>query len=341
MAKDKERSINPAQQQRKLDKAKALKKGKAEAQARRNEKLARRNPDRLQKQIDDLKALEAAGDIKPREKQILADLERDLRAVRKAREALGERAPQHGNRESGQHVIRGGNENSGNILGKRRHDGERKASHQNIIRQDESSGSETDESVRRIPMPKDTPPPIPHAYRRTNHNRPVNANMEPLGEGPGGGERQPQYTLPSKPIIEARTTYSSAPQIRDLKREAIERFVPTVVRRKQEAARGVGGHLVEPEEMDRLEAEGYVAAPQHQEKREKGGSGVDHEAEARRLAEEEARFLQELKMQEVDGGAEDSGNIPGVGRSAELDAELGAGGSRHRVEIEEVEDEDM
>src|SRR5271170_5429312 len=124
MAKDKERSINPAQQQRKLDKAKALKKGKAEAQARRNEKLARRNPDRLQKQIDDLKALEAAGDIKPREKQILADLERDLRAVRKAREALGERAPQHGNRESGQHVIRGGNENSGNILGKRRHDGE-------------------------------------------------------------------------------------------------------------------------------------------------------------------------------------------------------------------------
>jgi WW domain binding protein 11 len=335
MAKDKDRSINPAQQQRKLDKAKALKKGKAEAQARRNEKLGRRNPDRLQKQIDDLKALEAAGDIKPREKQILADLERDLRAVQKAREALGERAPQYGKRESSQHVIKESNDNKGNILGKRRHDGERKPLHQNTIHQDESSGSETDESIRRIPMPKDTPPPIPHAYRRTNHNRPVNANanMEPLGEGPGGGERQPQpnaHTLPPKPIIEARTIYSSAPLIRDLKREAVERFVPTVVRRKQEAARGVGGHLVEPEEMDRLEAEGYVAAPQHQEKREKGGSGVDHEAEARRLAEEEARFLQELEMQEMDGEGEDGGNVPGV-----------SAGSRHRVEIEEVEDEDM
>ena len=88
MARDKERSINPAQQQRKLEKARQLNKSRAELQARRNEKLAKRNPDRLQRQIDDLKALEATGEIKPREKAILQDLERDLKAVRKARESL-------------------------------------------------------------------------------------------------------------------------------------------------------------------------------------------------------------------------------------------------------------
>lgn len=95
MARDKERSVNPAQQQRKLEKAKQLKKSRAELQAKRNEKLARRNPDRIQRQIDDLKALEASGEIKPREKAILDDLERDLKAVRKAREALGQKAPQY------------------------------------------------------------------------------------------------------------------------------------------------------------------------------------------------------------------------------------------------------
>src|SRR5271167_2141353 len=94
MAKDKERSINPAQQQRKLEKAKALKKGKTEAQARRNEKLARRNPDRLQRQVDDLRALEESGQIKPREKQLLEQLQKDVNAVRKARDTLGDKAPQ-------------------------------------------------------------------------------------------------------------------------------------------------------------------------------------------------------------------------------------------------------
>jgi hypothetical protein len=69
MAKDKERPANPAQQQRKLEKAKPLRESKAEAQARRNEKLARRNSDRLQRQVDNLKALEESGRIKPREKQ--------------------------------------------------------------------------------------------------------------------------------------------------------------------------------------------------------------------------------------------------------------------------------
>ena len=69
MAKDKERSINPAAAQRKLDKQKSLKKGKAEALARRNEKLARRNPERIQRQINDLKSMEESGQkLRPRDK---------------------------------------------------------------------------------------------------------------------------------------------------------------------------------------------------------------------------------------------------------------------------------
>lgn len=153
MAKDKERSLNPAQAQRKLDKAKALKKSKAELQARRNEKLARRNPDRIQRQIDDLKSLEASGDIKTREKAILADLERDLKAVHKAREALGGKAPpQHGNKQPPPR--RDGNNT---VLGKRQHNGQPKNPHQRSRRDSPGSASDTDESVRRIPMPEDTP----------------------------------------------------------------------------------------------------------------------------------------------------------------------------------------
>jgi WW domain binding protein 11 len=310
MAKDKERSVNPAQQQRKLDKAKALKKGKAELQARRNEKLARRNPDRLQRQVDDLKALEESGSIKPREKQILEELEKDLRAVRKAREALGEKAPQYSNKP-GQPRREGGDDRAkdGN-LGKRRWNGERKQEWDKG--QEQSSGSETDESVRRIPMPRDTPPPIP---QRRVHRPGTSANAEPLA-GNRGGERQPNETPPIHSLIEAKTTYESAPQIRDLQKEAIGRFVPNVVRKKQDAIKAPG-ILVEPEELDKLERQGYIGQkdkqsrdtlPQQALSLTSGASvadtpSVDIDAEARRLAEEEERFRREMKhvtMEEVE-----------------------------------------
>jgi hypothetical protein len=299
MAKDKERSVNPAQQQRKLEKAKALKKSKGELQAKRNEKLARRNPDRLQRQIDDLKALEASGDIKAREKAILEELERDLKAVRKARETLGEKAPHYGNRQPPR---RDDGDNANNsVLGKRRHDGERKPFHS---RRD-SSGSDTDDSVRRIPMPEDTPPPIPREHRRYFQKE--------------NKDKQPTQPVP---VVETQTTYSAAPQIRDLKKEAISKFVPNIVRRKQEAARGTAGGLVEPEEMDRLEAEGYLRTNQNTSTSTttETATGPDTD-EARRLAEEEARFQRELATEDVQ-----TESIPHQ--------------RLRNVQIEEVEDED-
>lgn len=307
MPKDKERSLNPAQQQRKLDKAKALKKGKAELQARRNEKLARRNPDRLQRQVDDLKALEESGSIRPREKQILEGLEKDLRAVRKAREALGEKAPQYGNKSGPGRRDGGDGRGKDGTLGKRKWNGERRQYWEKG--QEQSSGSETDESVRRIPMPKDTPPPIPQ--RRDNRHG-TSANAEPLA-GNRSGERQSNDSSPVPIAVQPKTTYESAPQIRDLRKEATGRFVPNVVRKKQDAVKGTGT-LVEPEELDKLEREGYIGQKgkqNHEVVPQQPSSlpstapidaitNVDSEAEARRLAQEEERFRREMRQVEIE-----------------------------------------
>ena len=78
----------------KKEKQKQIKKGKAEKQKQRTEKLARRNPDRIQKQIDELKAAGGGdgGMMSMADKKLLAELERDLAAVRKAREVMREKA---------------------------------------------------------------------------------------------------------------------------------------------------------------------------------------------------------------------------------------------------------
>ncbi|KPI41514.1 Protein saf1 [Cyphellophora attinorum] len=306
MAKDKERSVNPAQQQRKAEKAKALKKAKTEQQNRRNEKLAKRNPDRIQRQIDDLKALEAAGDLKAYEKAQLEELERDIKAVRKAREALGEKAPQQsGNRQPQNR------DQDRQVLGKRQHNGDRVPPRHRR----QSDGSDTDDSVRRIPMPEDTPPPIPREHRRYfNHQ---NQDRSQNKENP-----TPVVT----PAVEQKTTYSAAPQLRDLKKEATSRFVPDIVKRKQAAVNGEGG-LLEPEELDKLEAQGYYGPGRDQQQQPPSNAPNSADLEARRqaaqrLAEEEARFAAEMA---VDSNDQPPTNTPLV---------------RKTVYIEEVEDED-
>jgi hypothetical protein len=323
MAKDKERSVNPAAAQRKAEKQKAIKKNKSSTQALRNEKLGRRNPERLQTQINDLKALESKGDLKPREKSILDELEKDLRAITKARDALGDKAPRFG---SGTYRREG--DGNGNRLGKRRHDGQRKE-----FQEPTSEGSDTDEDVRRIPMPKDTPPPLPREYRERRPTQPqhgTNANNEPLGAGAGTD----RMALPAKPA-QTQTTYSSAPQIRDLKLEAVKRFVPNVVRQKQQAVKGIGG-LVEPEELDRLEAEGYGAVAKKALVLPTDTKVDSAEEEARRLAEEEERFRKEMEM-EMDGVEDKPVESPDLGPR-----ERTSGTRRpNQPLVEDVSDEDI
>jgi hypothetical protein len=166
-----------------------------------------------------------------------------LKQVKKAREALGDQAPtfsRNGPRPGGQ-----------GVLGKRRRD------------QEDVSSDDDDvpEDVRKIPMPRDTPPPIPkeildqwYAKRRA---RRANANDTPLGQG-RGGERPPtqETTAPATPVV-AQTVYEAKPVIRDLKKEAVSAFMPTAVRMKMEKSKGRSG-LMEPDEADRLEQEGYL-----------------------------------------------------------------------------------
>src|ERR1700759_218862 len=93
-----ERQINPATAALKASKKASIKKQKTQLAQQRTEKFARRNPDRLQKQIDELNALKdrSGGVLRPKDKETLDQLERDLRAVRKAREILGDKAPTYG-----------------------------------------------------------------------------------------------------------------------------------------------------------------------------------------------------------------------------------------------------
>ncbi|KAI1114044.1 WW domain binding protein 11-domain-containing protein [Nemania sp. NC0429] len=247
----KERNFNPVQAQRKAEKAKAIKKGKAEVAARRNEKLAQRNPERLKKQIEDLKQIESSGGkLTTHEQAVLEGLERDYKAVLKAREALGDRAPSFGYggaRTDGR---------DGGVLGKRRRD------------RDDASGTDDDvpDDVKSIPMPRDTPPPISkevldkwyakrRAARNATGNATGNANDTPLGDGTGRGRGQREGEAPPPP--EAKTVYEAQPMVRNLQKEAISAFVPTTVQMKLDKSKGVGG-LIEPEEADRLEKEGYL-----------------------------------------------------------------------------------
>ena len=224
--------------------------GKADANARRNEKFAQRNPDRIQKQIDDLKRITTSGGkLTKHEESVLEGLERDLKAVIKARESLGDRAPTFGRgpRQDGP----GGPGGPGNgVLGKRRRG-----------RGDESSDdSDVPDDVRSIPMPRDTPPPIPKEvldqwYEKRRASR--NANDTPLGQGRGHESKQEESTPEPTPVFESKTVYEAKPVVRDLRKEAVSAFMPTAVRMKMQKGSGQAG-LMEPEEADQLEKEGYL-----------------------------------------------------------------------------------
>ncbi|OCL11867.1 hypothetical protein AOQ84DRAFT_173045 [Glonium stellatum] len=353
----KEKSINPAQAARKAEKARAVKKSKAQLLTQRIEKLARRNPDRLQRQIDDLKSLEQAEGLKPRDRQQLTQLEKDIAAIRKAREALGDKAPKFGGAErehrSGNErrdKDQKGNSRIGGVLGKRRRDD------RGGQQSDAESSSETDEDARNIPMPKDTPPPLP---RRDNRRqpRPNNPNETPLGE-----LRMP-HALPPKPV--AQTVYEAAPMVRDLRKEATSRFVPTAVQSKLKLVKGqTPGRLIEPEELERLEKEGYKdaekmvrAAVQETEQSAVAGQvkGVEVDLDA-----EEERFEEELKKAEMEEIELANVNAEKAAEAAVQEAEfnmmaaeangqitdLKSQGDRaemelRKVEMEEIDDEDL
>lgn len=156
-------------------------------------------------------------------------------------------------------------------------------------------------------MPRDTPPPIPRGNKRRRGEGNANANLESLGT-----EERVQHELPKKPEAPApRITYEAKPLVRDLRKEAVRAFVPAAVARKAAAAKGgVGERLLEEEEVQKLEREGYIGGTRKGQGNgaSAGGTVVDAapavdggggEDEQTRLDEEAERFSREVRMEEV------------------------------------------
>lgn len=293
------------------------KKGKAEVQARRNDRLAKRNPEGIKRQIDDLKAVaEGGGKLSSHEESVLEGLEKELKAVLKARELLGDKAPQFG---SGRPHRDGGRDDRGSL-------GKRRRGDDGALRRDSDSDSdEVPEDVARIPMPRDTPPPIPKqvldkwwAKRRAkrsggNNNNGNNAsadasagagssaNAVPLTKDRGLGRGSNSDTaLPPKPApvatTEPKVVYESKPVVRDLRKEAVSAFVPSVVQAKLSKGKGESGALLEPEEADRLEQEGYLKATGAGPSQTGVASGETENA----ASEQMNRAPHQVMMEEVD-----------------------------------------
>ncbi|KAK6599651.1 ww domain binding protein 11 [Botrytis cinerea] len=273
----KEKSVNPAQAQRKAEKAKAIKKSKASLQVQKNERLAKKNPQRLQSQLDDLKKIESSGGkLTSHERSLVEGLEKEIKAVNKARESLGDAAPQFSQSRGGFGGDRGGRGGDGDM-------------------EEESSGSDVDEEVKRIPMPRDTPPPFPKEvldkwyaarrarYQARNQNQNgeksggTSANSMPLGGKDRGEFGNRDSGSGGKVQPEVKTVYEAKPQIRDLRKEAVA-FVPAAVRMKMQKGKGEGG-LMEPEEMEKLEKEGYIAGSGGQRKEIEDGGQMNVEME--------------------------------------------------------------
>jgi len=295
----KEKNYNPMQAQKKADKKVAQKKQQKAHQIQRNERLVKRNPHRIERQIADLKALQGsqAGGLKPRDEQTLAGLEKELKGVLRAREEAGDAAPKfrayRGDDEEGE----GGRAGRGNRGTKRRRDDDE---------------SDTDPEVRSIPMPGDTPPPIPRQKRRD-----------------GGLAEERKSPPPPKP----QTTYSSAPVLRDLKQE-VRRFVPSAVAQNLAKIKGKGG-LVEPEEMERLERAGYGDARRSEGMGESEGLREGAKEDVERVAEEMEKEAEFRAMMEAAEMEKSEGGLPRGIQANVADRAV------RRVEMEEVVDEEF
>ncbi|KAG8631667.1 hypothetical protein KVT40_000807 [Elsinoe batatas] len=241
MAKD----INPVTAHAKAQKRATQKKTKLAVLKARTERLAKRNPSRLEKQIADLKSQESNGSLRSRDAELLKTLEKELGQVKKARERTGQ-----GEQEARRAGLADGRGGEG--------DREGRGTKRTRDHRDQSDEESTDEEVRSIPMPRDTPPPISRRDRRPDAR--TNGQVEKKDAAP------------------AQITYSSAPVMRDLRKEATgAKFAPAQVRRNLERVKGKGG-LVEEAEWERLEKGGYVGK-QGGEEGEGGAEGGRREAE--------------------------------------------------------------
>lgn len=154
-------------------------------------------------------------------------------------------------------------------------------------------------------MPRDTPPPIPkaemdkwYAKRRAKREAENAARRRETGdEEARDGQDTSKDTTGEKgqrnaPPVEPKTVYEAKPVVRDLRKEAVSAFVPTSVQMKMSKGKGKGG-LMEPEEADRLEREGYLKTAGG---RGRNGDGVGGAQEV----EDEQVASRHVMMEEVE-----------------------------------------
>ena len=230
--------------------------------------------------------------------------------MKKARETLGVDANrgQERNAQDGRGRD-GGDARGGGVLGKRpRGDyggrGERgRGDWRGKGKSEDSSGEETDESVRRIPMPKDTPPPPPRRERRNQQRQ-------------DGKEEPPKSQA-------AQTVYESAPAVRDLQKEAVKGLVPAAVRRRAEVTKGKSEEDTRDEVPAKVDAANANSAPDKE--------AMDVDDELARFEAEVASLKQEEQRQALGLNYSDSDESAG-----EVEEKTEPG----HMEMEEVEDEE-
>ncbi|KAF3915783.1 hypothetical protein ABW20_dc0110008 [Dactylellina cionopaga] len=232
MAKD--RTLHPATAHLKAEKSKAQAKSQKLRLQQRQERLAHRNPERIQRQIDEMRQKEEKGlTLTPYEKKTVEELEKEVKAVRKAREVAGV-LPSETDKERGQRSDRGRGRGDSGFRGRGRGGG--RGGDQGRQRFDNRGGDDgndsdasTASSVLNIPLPTG-PPPIPQLQIGRKDADPLPAHLTGLPSKPGAA--RVDAARASQPVV---TTYSSAPVMRDLKKEAAV-FMPAVVQKQKKVA---------------------------------------------------------------------------------------------------------
>lgn len=250
MAKDKSLGSNPALSFHKQTKKDAINKAKNERLKSRDAQLLKRRPDQFQRQIDELRQLSKSGTLNAQDRKILESLERDLARVNKLR-AQGKQGP----------VVVSERTQANEQKQERQRVRLPKYPERSIYydavfnptgmpppgmpyreRADLESGSDSDSSVTssvaRIPMPDGTPPPLSDNESETyaeegtiQSDYDVHETKQKADKrhrrAPGrmGKAETDRETEAIQQETVSKTTYSSEPVLRDLKREAAQ-FVP-------------------------------------------------------------------------------------------------------------------
>lgn len=269
----KEKNYNPAQEFHKKKKQERIKKAKSEKQKLRNEKLAKKDPNKIEAQIHELKMLDIKGQLSALDRMNLKILESDLKKIKRARKHMGPII------ESEKTKARDAKEEK--KLQKIPKNPKKSIYYDPVFNpygvpppgmpykewsdmeesEISSEGQSTPESIAAIPMPPGSPPPSAYLDKKRKRKRPKNlkhSNKE-LKENMNFSHSsyhtekriQNNNSIKEESSIPAPTptiVYSANSILRDLKKESTA-FIPTSVQRKAAPLQRVPIH---PKKADTL-----------------------------------------------------------------------------------------